>query len=314
MDEQNHSPGYKKYMAEHKAKYSYGLKDLIFYINDIIEKVINNNQSGKLNSDISYIWGFGIFLVAAFFIGFYKVYRFVFTCDLVDEPTGIFKTICYLTGVIGGYLTFLKAKNMLRIRKMSKNMTAVFLFSHFFMAYIVANAILTVVNSWDFFLTPKVTYEFVINKRKSTFTGQKGRKHNHHYFFLKPVINSNNMPSREVLVHEYVYDDAEIGDDYCTNTRPGLLGCEHYYKKPYVIHNKLMSQYQHLETISGSEESNLVTEKQQVLSEIKALRDKKNKNPEIKIKSDLEELQAKIDKISKRQQELQFDLYRSMHK
>lgn len=75
-----------------------------------------------------------------------------------------------------------------------------------------------------------------------------------------------------------------------------------------------MSQYQHLETVHGSEESNLVAEKEQLLSEIKALRDKKNKNPEIKIKFDLEELQAKIDKISKRQQELQFDLYRSMHK
>lgn len=311
LDNQKHSPGYLKYMSEYEAKN----EPLNFhFLISLIKEAVKNNESGNLNGAIGFIWGIGIFLFAGFFIGFYKVYRFLVFCDLVDEPTGIFKNICYLTGVIGGYLTFLKAKNMLRIRKMSKNMTAVFLIAHFFMAYIVANAILTVVNSWDFFSTPKITYEFIINKKKTTSRDPKGRKREHHYLLLKSVINSNNTPSRDVHVHEYVYDDAEIGDDYCTNTRPGLLGCEHYYKKTYVIHNKLMSQYQHLETVQGSEESNLVTEKQQLLSEIKALRDKKNKNPEIKIKFDLEELQAKIDKISKRQQELQFDLYRTLHK
>ena len=311
LDNQKHSPGYLKYMAEYEAKY----EPLNFhYLISLIKEAVKNNESGNFNGAIGFIWGIGIFLFAGFFIGFYKVYRFLVFCDLVDEPTGIFKNICFLTGVIGGYLTFLKAKNMLRIRKMSKNMTAVFLIAHFLMVNSVTIALLTVVNSWDFSITPKITYEFIIDKKKTISTGPKGRKHEHHYLLLKSVINSNNMSSRDVRVHKSVYDDAEFGDDYCTNTRPGLLGCEYYYKSPYVIHNKLMSQYQHLETVQGSEESNLVTEKQQVLSEIKALRDKKNKNPEIKIKSDLEELQAKIDEISKRQQELQFDLYRSMHK
>ena len=127
---QKHSPGYLKYIAEHEAKY----KPLNFhYLISLIKEAVKNNESGNFNGAIGFIWGIGISLFAGFFIGFYKVYRFLVFCDLVDEPTGIFKNICFLTGVIGGYLTFLKAKNMLRIRKMSKNMTAVFLIAHFLM-------------------------------------------------------------------------------------------------------------------------------------------------------------------------------------